>query len=83
MGVNKWDFLSLTMGIVIASKHVAVVVLVLVIAAAILAVIADVETVSSAEDSTRDAVATKNVTMISSVVLAISSIGNRETNDSK
>jgi hypothetical protein len=59
---------------------VAVVVLVLVIVAAILAVIEDVETVSSADsakDSTRDVVATKNVTMISSAALAISSIGNR------
>lgn len=83
MGVNKWDFLSIAMETVIALKHVAVVVLVDVIAAAIVAVILDVATASSAnsaEGSTRDVVATRNVTpaviMVSLVGLMGSLVGN-------
>jgi hypothetical protein len=65
MGVNKWDFLSLITETVIELKHVAVVVLVDVIAAAIAVVIGAVATASwadSAEGSTKDVVATRDVT---------------------
>ena len=79
MGVNIWDFLSLTTETVIALKHVAVVVLVDVIAA----VIGDVATASSAdsaEGSTKDVVATRNVTpaatMVSLAGLMGSLVGN-------
>lgn len=61
MGVNKWDFLSLTTKTVIALKHVAVVVLMDVIAVAIV----DVVMASSAEDSTRDVVAKRDLTIVS------------------
>jgi hypothetical protein len=67
MGVNKWDLIYLTTEtvIVIALKHVAVVVLVDVIAAAIADVIVDVATASSedsVENPTKDMVAKRNVT---------------------
>ncbi len=83
MGVNKWVFLSLTMETVIASKHVAAVVLVDVIAAAIADVIVDVATASSedsVENSTKDVVVKRNVTpavtMVSLAGLMGSLVGN-------
>ena len=86
MGVNKWDLLYLTTEtvMVIALKHVAVVVLVDVIAAAIADVIVDVATASSedsVENPTKDMVAKRNVTpavtMVSLAGLMGSSVCNR------
>jgi hypothetical protein len=83
MGVNKWDFLCLTMETVIALKHLAEVVLVDVTAAAIADVIVDVATASlenPVENSTKDVVAKRNVkpavTMVSLAGLMDPLVGN-------